>query len=54
VCITSQPICSASPIPSHITNNLGSSGGETQIHDVVPLKFKENTRCHNTKTLVID
>jgi hypothetical protein len=33
-------ICRASPILSHITNNLGSSGGQTFLHNPRWLPFK--------------
>jgi hypothetical protein len=46
-------MCTTSLVISHITNNLGSIGGNTffgKIQDGVPLK-KKNFQHHNTKAL---
>jgi hypothetical protein len=45
-------IFSASPIFSHITNNMGSSGGKTffaQIQGGGPLKLKKNDQRPNNR-----
>jgi hypothetical protein len=47
---------SASPILSHITNNLGSNSGKTffdEIQDGGPLKLKKNVQRHNTRAIPI-
>jgi hypothetical protein len=51
-----QTTCSASLILSHITNNLGSSGGKTFLQNLrwCPFKISKNIQHHNTKAHAID